>query len=85
MNEPTPDQARRLAEIMDPRQHRALESAIERGETIPEVAWTPVRPLTPEQQAVIDAAARELVRTFGQRAAELVASVEVAEEPPERG
>ena len=83
MNEPTPEQAKRLAAITNPRQRRALESAIARGEAIPEVAWTPVRPMTPEQEAIIDAAARELVRRFGQRAPDLIAGVEIEEEPPE--
>jgi hypothetical protein len=77
MNEPTPEQAKRLELITNPTQRRALEAAIAGGEDIPEIAWTPVPDITAEQQAIIDQAARELVAKYGSRAAHVVASIDL--------
>jgi hypothetical protein len=38
---PTDEQRRRLARISNPGQRRTLLAAIERGETVPDYAWTP--------------------------------------------
>jgi hypothetical protein len=40
--EPTDEQRKHLARIVDPNQRKQLLSAIRRGETIPDYAWTPV-------------------------------------------
>ena len=80
MNEPTPEQAAKLERITDPRQRRVLESAIARGEAIPDFAWTPVRPMTPEQESAINDLAQELLRRYGPRAADLIASLDLSDE-----
>ena len=82
MKEPTPEQAKRLELITNPRQRRALEAAIAGGEDIPEIAWTPVPEMTAEQQAIIDQAARELVAKYGSKAADVVASIDLDDDEP---
>jgi hypothetical protein len=79
MNEPTPEQEERLSRITDLRQRRVLEAAIANGEDIPGFAWTPIRPMTQDQQAVIEDAARELVARFGSRAPDVIAGIEISE------
>lgn len=80
MNEPTPEQAERLSRITDPRQRRVLEAAIAKGEDIPDFAWTPIRPMTADQQALIADAARGLVARFGSRAPDVIGGIDLSDD-----
>ena len=66
--EPTPEQQARLATITDPQQREALLRAIARGEPIPDVAWTPVPEMTPEQRDALDEAIRPLAERLARMA-----------------
>ena len=66
----TDEQRERLARIVNVDQRRALVSALTHGEDIPDYAWTPVPPKTPEFDAMIEGLATEIRDRFGEEGLE---------------